>query len=185
MEGLASRHYQLLTGHAITTPCLKNKLKKVDSDERWFYLSVKQQNREHLSWAGNTSGAELFREEKATPAILQFLRDTKVGQVVAEAPEEHFTILAAYATLITALKLKSLAIIAVAQRFGTDEVGAAALAQSLAREFTPRSKGFLPDKNRGESISPEGIAEVYWALHLQDRRALTWEVAARTSLEKW
>ncbi|KAA8892951.1 hypothetical protein FN846DRAFT_923949 [Sphaerosporella brunnea] len=38
----------------------------------------------HLRWR---SVAELFQEEKATPATLQFLPDTRVGQVVAVARE--------------------------------------------------------------------------------------------------
>ncbi|KAA8896256.1 hypothetical protein FN846DRAFT_994051 [Sphaerosporella brunnea] len=47
-EALASRYFQFLTGHAITAPYLKDKLRKRDSDECWFCLSGKRQSRDHL-----------------------------------------------------------------------------------------------------------------------------------------
>jgi NAD(P)-dependent dehydrogenase (short-subunit alcohol dehydrogenase family) len=77
-----------------------------------------------------------------------------------------------------------------------------ALAQSLAREFAPRgvhvahvvidgpikgsrAESWLKDKREEEFIDPNGIAEVYWGLHKQDRRALSWEVDVRTHVETW
>ncbi|KAA8900215.1 hypothetical protein FN846DRAFT_920837 [Sphaerosporella brunnea] len=47
-KALASRYYQLLTGHAITAPYLKEKLHKRDSDKCWFCLSGRRRTREHL-----------------------------------------------------------------------------------------------------------------------------------------
>jgi hypothetical protein len=34
-KGIATRYFQLLTGHSIIAPFLKEKLKKIDSDECW------------------------------------------------------------------------------------------------------------------------------------------------------
>jgi hypothetical protein len=91
---------------------MKEKLKKIDSDQCWWYESGRRQTREHLfkecsAWktqinnlwrqAGRKLGwrrpkmikvSRLLREEKVIPDILQFLRDTGVGKVkrVAVAP---------------------------------------------------------------------------------------------------
>jgi predicted aldo/keto reductase-like oxidoreductase len=35
-KGIVARHYQLLTGHAIIAPFLKEKLKQIDSGECWW-----------------------------------------------------------------------------------------------------------------------------------------------------
>jgi ribonuclease HI len=102
---VASRYYQFLTGHALTAPYLKEKLKKQDSDECWWCESGKRQTREHLfkecsHWVSEIRDlwravrkevgwrrarwkpiAALFREEKATEAVLEFLRNTSVGKV--------------------------------------------------------------------------------------------------------
>ncbi|KAI5785716.1 hypothetical protein FPQ18DRAFT_394394 [Pyronema domesticum] len=45
---IASRYYQLLTGHAVITPYLKEKLGKRESDTSWWCNSGKRQTREHL-----------------------------------------------------------------------------------------------------------------------------------------
>ena len=100
-----SSYYQLLTGHALTAPFLKDKLKKTDSDQCWWCETGKRQTRDHLfkecerwkteinvlwttigkklGWKHrrNKKISELFREEKATGAILQFLRDTGIGKI--------------------------------------------------------------------------------------------------------
>jgi hypothetical protein len=102
---VASRYYQFLTGHALTAPYLKEKLKTRDSDECWWCESGKRQTREHLfkecpRWlpeirelwraVGKALGwkrmrwrsvSALFREERATEAILEFLRQTEIGKM--------------------------------------------------------------------------------------------------------
>ncbi|KAA8895259.1 hypothetical protein FN846DRAFT_997341 [Sphaerosporella brunnea] len=45
---VASRYYQLLTGHTTTASYLKNKPRNTASEEHWFCLSGKWQSREHL-----------------------------------------------------------------------------------------------------------------------------------------
>jgi len=47
-KAVASRYYQLLTGHALIAPILKDKLKKTDSDQFWWCETVKRQTRDHL-----------------------------------------------------------------------------------------------------------------------------------------
>jgi hypothetical protein len=107
---VASRYYQFLTGHALTAPYLKEKHKKQDSDECWWCESGKRQTREHLfkecsHWMSEIRDlwravrkevgwkevgwrrakcrpiAVSFREEKATGAVLHFLKNTSVGKV--------------------------------------------------------------------------------------------------------
>ena len=98
----------MLTGHALIAPFLKDKLKKTDSDQCCWCETGKRQTRDHLFkecerwkteinvlWTtiGEKLGwkhrrnkiSELFREEKATGAILQFLRDTDIGKIKNEA----------------------------------------------------------------------------------------------------
>ena len=48
MKVIESRHYQLLTGHALIAPFLKEKLKKTDSDQCWWCEAGKRQTRDHL-----------------------------------------------------------------------------------------------------------------------------------------
>ncbi|KAI5785399.1 hypothetical protein FPQ18DRAFT_405087 [Pyronema domesticum] len=45
---IASRYHQLLTGHALIVPYLKEKLGKRESDTCWWCDSGKRQTREHL-----------------------------------------------------------------------------------------------------------------------------------------
>jgi hypothetical protein len=102
---VASRYFQFLTGHALTAPYLKEKLKKRDSDECWWCESGKRQTREHLfeecsRWlpeirqlwreVGKALGWKrarwksvslVFKEEKATEAVLDFLRRTEIGKM--------------------------------------------------------------------------------------------------------
>jgi len=96
-KAIASRHHQPPTGHALIAPFLKEELKKTDSDQCWWCETGKRQTRDHLfkecgRWKTETNvlwttickklgwkhrrnkTSELFRE-KATGAILQFLRD--------------------------------------------------------------------------------------------------------------
>jgi hypothetical protein len=101
---VASRFYQLLTGHAITAPYPKEKLKKTKSDVCWWCESGRIQTRDHLfkectKWKGEIKDlwrrvgrevgwrrakwkpiSKLFREEKAEDAILEFIRRMGVGR---------------------------------------------------------------------------------------------------------
>lgn len=80
--------------------------------------------------------------------------------------------------------------------------GLRALAQSLAREFGPqgihvahiiidgmidtsRVRGMAPDREKQTLLSPEGIAETYWQLYLQDPTAWTLELDLRPAVEKF
>ena len=80
--------------------------------------------------------------------------------------------------------------------------GLRALAQSLAREFgpqgihvahiiidgmidTPRVRGMVPDREKHTLLSPEGIAETYWQIYLQDPTAWTLELDLRPAVEKF
>jgi len=47
-KAIASRYYQLLTGHALIAPFLNEKLKKTDSDQCWWREAGKRQTRDHL-----------------------------------------------------------------------------------------------------------------------------------------
>jgi hypothetical protein len=47
-KGTAARYYQLMTGHAVIAPYLKNKLRKRESEECWWCQEGKRQSREHL-----------------------------------------------------------------------------------------------------------------------------------------
>ena len=112
-KSLASRYYQLLTGHAITAPYMKEKLKKIESDQCWWCDSGKRQTRHHLlcecrafrpqivkMWreVGKALGwkkrrrkrvADLFYREEATEAVLEFLRTTGVGKYPLEKGESE------------------------------------------------------------------------------------------------
>jgi hypothetical protein len=67
-------------------------------------------------------------------------------------------------------------------------LGAAGVAQSMAREFapqgihvahvvidgqinTPRVRAMFPDREEHTMLSPEAIADTYWRLHVQHRTA--------------
>ena len=80
--------------------------------------------------------------------------------------------------------------------------GLRALAQSMAREFgpqgvhvahvvidgqiqTPRVREISPDREEYTMLSPDAIAETYWQLHSQDRRAWTLELDLRPSVESF
>lgn len=101
---VASRFYQLLMGHAVIAPYLKEKLKKMESDVCWWCESGRRQTRELLfkeyqRWKAEMrdlwkrvgrdvgrrqakwkSMSKLFREERAEGAILEFIRKTGVGK---------------------------------------------------------------------------------------------------------
>jgi ribonuclease HI len=107
---IAARYFQLLTGHAIIAPYLKNKLDKVQTERCWW-CNAKRQTRDHLfkeckrwkpqirvlwkSVSKATNGrvnrlksiAKLFSADEATEPILEFLRDTDVGTSIG-LPEE-------------------------------------------------------------------------------------------------
>jgi len=80
--------------------------------------------------------------------------------------------------------------------------GLRALAQSMAREFgpqgvhvahvvidgqiqTPRVREISPDREEYTMLSSDAIAETYWQLHSQDRRAWTLELDLRPSVESF
>ena len=86
--------------------------------------------------------------------------------------------------------------------FSTGKYALRALSQSIAREFAPqgvhvahaiidgvidipRTKEWLADKPPEAKIDAEGIAEAYWGLHVQSKRAFTNEIDIRPMLEKW
>ena len=84
--------------------------KKVDSDRCWFCNTGERQSRFHLvarcpAWAGQArvvwkrigglcekrgpvtpSVRAMFGDQRATPAVLTFLRGTRVGRVISLAP---------------------------------------------------------------------------------------------------
>jgi ribonuclease HI len=110
-KALAGRYYQLLTGHALIAPYLKEKLKKIESDQCWWCDSGERQTRHHLFtkcrafmpqirqlWkeVGSTLGwkhpkgrriSYLFGCEKVTEPVLKFLRETNVGKRYKEADQ--------------------------------------------------------------------------------------------------
>ena len=99
----AGRFYQLLSGHAATAPHLK-RVGLIDTDSCWWCGSGERQTRLHLfsrcrRWTPEIrelwrrveaeceggprapSVRRLFRDPRATPAVLDFLRDTRVGKM--------------------------------------------------------------------------------------------------------
>ena len=99
----ASRFYQLLSGHAATAPHLK-RIGLINTEDCWWCGSGDRQTRLHLfsrcrRWTpeirelwrrveaeceggpGVPSVGGLFRGPRATPAVLDFLRDTRVGKM--------------------------------------------------------------------------------------------------------
>ena len=99
----AGRFYQLMTGHAATAPHLK-RIGQVESDRCWWCNSGQRQSRFHLfrrcrrwrteireMWQKIEAECEggprapsvrgLFRDPRAIPAVLDFLRDTRVGRM--------------------------------------------------------------------------------------------------------
>jgi ribonuclease HI len=110
-KAVASRYYQLRTGHALIGPYLK-KIGKRASDACWWCDRGVKQSREHLLksckkwksqqailWAevrkktkkrkGQVQISELFAEEKYSPAVLDFLRSTDVGRTVPREDGEN------------------------------------------------------------------------------------------------
>ena len=100
---LASRYYQLLSGHAATATHLR-RVGQASSDKCWWCESGERQTRLHLfsrcrRWTPQIkelwhrvdaeggggprapSVRRLFREPHATEAVLDFLRDTRVGRM--------------------------------------------------------------------------------------------------------
>jgi hypothetical protein len=47
-KSVAARYYQLLTGHTLIAPFMKEKLKKIDPNQCWWCESGRRQTREHL-----------------------------------------------------------------------------------------------------------------------------------------
>ncbi|KAL4791175.1 NAD(P)-binding protein [Aspergillus venezuelensis] len=66
--------------------------------------------------------------------------------------------------------------------FAMSKFGIRAMAQSLAREFSP--KGIHADAPDSK-IDPDWIAESYWFLHTQPRSSFTHEIDLRPGVENW
>ena len=103
---VASRYYQLLSGHASIGSYLAEKTHTVQSSECWWCGSGERQSRYHLffqcrRWApeskkmwrdiGKACGwrhprahavRHLFEDDRATPAVLTFIRTTRVGGMI-------------------------------------------------------------------------------------------------------
>ena len=112
-KALAGRYYQLLSGHAATGDYLCNRVHKLPSDRCWWCGRDERQSRHHLfvncaAWGpqiqelwkdvGKRCGwrhpkaprmALLFDDDRATKAVLSFLRVTKVGQMVTIPPRDR------------------------------------------------------------------------------------------------
>ncbi len=79
--------------------------------------------------------------------------------------------------------------------FAMGKFGLRGLAQSLARELHPQNihighfiiDGGISRENYGsyKTIHPDSIAKTYLEFHHQDKSAWSWEVALRTSVEKF
>ena len=102
---LASRYFQLLSGHAATGEHL-TRIGQVNSLHCWWCGTGEKQTRYHLfvkcrrwkleitrmwkrirldcGWGGAPSIRRLFRDEKGVPAVLEFLRDTRVGKMPSQ-----------------------------------------------------------------------------------------------------
>ena len=113
LTGLAGRYYQLLSGHAATGDYLCNKVHKLPSDRCWWCGQDVRQTRHHLfvncaAWkpqikelwkgVGYLCGwrnpraprmALLFGDERATRAVLSFLRKMEMGQMVTIPPRDE------------------------------------------------------------------------------------------------
>ena len=101
-KGLAGRFYQLLSGHAATAEHL-SRVGQAQSDLCWWCGSGERQSRHHLfvrcqrwgpeirrlwqrvrldyGWGGAPSVRRLFGDERAVPAILEFLEGARVGEM--------------------------------------------------------------------------------------------------------
>jgi len=86
--------------------------------------------------------------------------------------------------------------------FATGKFALRALSASIAKEFAPkgvhvahaiidgvidipRTKDWFKDQPPEAKISADGIAESYWSLSTQSKRAFTNEIDIRPALEKW
>ena len=107
---LAGRYNQFLSGHAAVGSYLHDKICKVDSDECWWCNTGERQSRFHLvtrcrAWAPQVqvmwkriekmrgckrpralSMRAMSGDDRATLAVLTFLRNTRVGRVISTAP---------------------------------------------------------------------------------------------------
>ena len=91
---VASRFYQLKTGHALSRPCLKKISNRgvKQSREHFSKRCKKWKSQQAILWAevwrktkkrkGQVQISEVFVEEKCSPAVLGFLRRTGVGGTV-------------------------------------------------------------------------------------------------------
>lgn len=134
----------------------------------------------------NSKGAFLFSQQ-TLPLLLQHAEDPS-----AKYPP----------TLIFTGATASVKSNALMSSFSTAKYAMRALSQSVAREFAPkgvhvahaiidgvidipRTKEWLKDAPPEGKIDPEAIAEAYWNLHMQSKRAFTNEIDIRPMLEKW
>ena len=101
-KSIASRYYQLLSGHAAIEPYLKDRIKKTKDDKCWWCGGRKRQTRRHLfvecrAWLpytrkmwkaiGKAHGwkhpkapaIKWLWKERSTEAVLKMLRETRTG----------------------------------------------------------------------------------------------------------
>ena len=107
---LAGRFYQFLSGHTAIGSYLRDKVQRVDSDRCCWCDTGERQSRFHLvvrcpAWAGQArvmrrrigrlcewerprapSVLLMFNDVWASPAILTFLRNTRMGQMISLRP---------------------------------------------------------------------------------------------------
>lgn len=91
---------------------------------------------------------------------------------------------------------------ALMSSFATAKFALRALVQSIAKEVGPqgvhvahaiidgvvdiaRAEGPVANMNEQAKIDPNGIAEMYWQLHLQSVRCFSNEVDIRPMMERW
>jgi len=107
-KAVASRFYQLRTGHALIGPYLKKTGKRASdtcdrgvkqSREHLFKSCKKWKSQQAILWAevrektkkrkGQVQISELFVEEKCSPVVLDFLRCTGVSRTVPREDGEN------------------------------------------------------------------------------------------------
>ena len=86
--------------------------------------------------------------------------------------------------------------------FAVSKTGLRALAQSLCKEEAkhgvhvghvvidglvdmPLINKFMPDASKGRLMDTSAVAEVYWQLHMQDKRCQTFEMDLRPHEAEW
>ncbi|KAK5134099.1 hypothetical protein LTR08_006989 [Meristemomyces frigidus] len=137
-------------------------------------------------WEVSCKGAFLFSQQ-VLPLLLKNVDDTN-----SKYPP----------TLIFTGATASIKANALMSGFASAKFAMRALSTSIAKEFAPkgvhvahaiidgvidipRTKDWLKDMPPEAKIAADDIAESYWNLHTQSRRAFTNEIDIRPMLEKW